>query len=114
MAEMVRVVLVPKDADAEAAANQQIILDLARDPGTNESPGPFPAFGRVGDFNKPETLYPFTLMKDGRMDYGSYATEEQRQDMFDVRTARLVVGEEVAYRTGGGSHTYVVTSVTPL
>ncbi len=114
MQQMVRVVLVPKDASEEVAAEKQIILDMKLDTDTGVSAGPLPAFGRIGDFKRPETLYPFTLMMDGRMDFGSHTTDEQRQDMFEIRTARLEVGEEVAYAAGGQSETYVISTVTPL
>lgn len=114
MLEMVRVVLVPQGVDDDAAAARQIIVDMKLDTETGVSAGPFPAFGRVGDFKRPETLYPFTLMMDGRMDFGTYATDEQREDMFELRTARLVAGEEVAYRKGNESQSYVISTVTPL
>ena len=114
MDQMVRVVLVPQGVSEEAASDRQIILDLKLDTDTGMCTGPLPAFGRVGDFQKPETLYPFTLMRDGRMDFGSYATEEQRQDMFEIRTVRLAAGEEVAYRTGDQSQTYIIKTVMPL
>ena len=112
--DIVRVVLMPKDADADTAGDRQIILDLKIDSDTNTSTGPFPAFGRVGDFRKPDTLYSFTLMGDGRMDYGAYASDAQRQDKLEIRTAPLSVGGEVSYKVGDASHAYTVASLTPL
>jgi hypothetical protein len=108
---MVRVVLMPQRDAAEA---RQIVLDLKMDEESGSSSGPFPAFGRVGDFRAPETLYPFTLMFDGRMDYGAYARDDQRQDMIEIRKAPIAEGEEIAYRAGEQSFTYVIASVTRL
>ena len=79
MPEMMRIVLVPVEGDETTAEAAQIMIDLAIDEAGLNS-GPFPAFGRIGDFRGSETLYPFTLMGDGRMDRGAHASDGQRQD----------------------------------
>ena len=112
--EMIRLTLLPKGAEGEAAGDRQIVIDMKIDPDTNISTGPFPAFGRVGDFRKPATLYPFTLMRDGRMDYGAYASDEQNQDKLEIRTAILTIGSEIEYKTSDKSETYVVSAIMPL
>jgi len=110
----VRIVLVPRGADADTAAARQFVLDLRLDTETGVSNGPFPAFGRIGDFRKPETLIPFTLMMDGRLDTGAYASDAQRQDKLDIRGAALSVGGEVALVSGDGSEAFVIQSITRL
>lgn len=109
--EMVRVVLTPKGAEAEAAAEQQIILDLKVDE-TGKTAGPLPAFGRVGNFTNVGGLYPFTLMADGRMDYGAHASDAERQDNLSVRSVKIAVGEEAIYKDASGESPYVIKSVT--
>ncbi len=106
--EMVRITLMPSDAGEGDA--RQIVIDMKTDAGTRQTTGPFPAFGRIGDFRHPETLYPFALMFDGRMDLGAHATEAQRQVRLDIRTARLIPGEIVRATDGD----YVIRTVTPL
>lgn len=110
----VRIVLVPRGADAETAAARQFVLDLRLDTEKGTSSGPFPAFGRIGDFRKPETLYPFTLMMDGRLDTGAHARDEARQARLEIRDAPLVEGGEVALTDGERSETFVIQSVTRL
>jgi hypothetical protein len=109
--EMVRVVLTPKDAEGDAAAEQQIILDLKID-AEGKTAGPLPAFGRVGNFTNAGGLYPFTLMADGRMDYGAHASVEERQDNLSVRGCKIAVGEEAMYKDASGESAYVIKSVT--
>ncbi len=53
-------------------------------------------------------------MMDGRLDYGAYATDAQRQDKLDIRTAKLVEGGEIAYLRGGESEAYVIKTLTSL
>ncbi|MEJ0022313.1 MAG: hypothetical protein WDN76_01905 [Alphaproteobacteria bacterium] len=108
--EVVRVVLLPQDKNGD----RQFVLDLKLNPETQVSDGPFPAWGRVGDYKKNETLFPFTLMMDGRLDYGAYATDAQRQAVLDIRKAKLVQGGEIALRNGDKTETFVIASVTPL
>ncbi len=108
--ELVRIVLLPQDKNAD----RQFVLDLKLNPETGISDGPFPAWGRVGDYKKNETLFPFTLMMDGRLDYGAYATDAQRQAVLDIRKAKLVQGGEIALRNGDKTETFVIASVTPL
>ena len=110
----IRVTLIPKGADADEAAARQIILDLKLDSDTGTSKGPFPAFGRIGDFRKNETLFPFTLMMDGRLDMGAYASDAQRQDKLDIRGATLEVGGEVALVKGDASETFVISAIAKL
>ncbi len=110
--ELMRVVLTPKGAEGDAAAEQQIILDLKVDAETGMSAGPLPAFGRVGNFTNAGGLYPFTLMADGRMDYGAHATAEERQDNLDIRTRKIAVGEDASYKDADGTSVYVIKSVT--
>jgi len=110
----VRVVLVPKDTDADTAAARQIVLDLRLDTEKGSSNGPFPAFGRIGDFRKPETLFPFTLMMDGRLDMGAHASDAQRQDKLDIRGATLEVGGDVPLISGDASEPFVIQSITRL
>ena len=112
--EIVRVVLTPKGADADSAADRQIVLDMKIDPDTQLSTGPYPAFGRIGDFRKPETLYPFALMFDGRLDFGAYATDGQPVHKIDIRAAKIAVGQEVAYHMGDDSAPYGIDMVTAL
>jgi hypothetical protein len=109
MTEMVRVVLVPRDAEGEAAGDRQIMVDMAID-ATGSAVGPFPAFGRVGDYRKPATLYPFTLMMDGRVDYGAYADAKASEVKLAIRSTILRPGAEIAH----GGETFVIASVTPL
>ena len=110
----VRITLVPKGADAETAAARQVVLDLKLDTEKGTSSGPFPAFGRIGDFRKPETLIPFTLMMDNRLDTGAYATDAQRQAKLEIRGAPLVVDGEVALVDGDKSETFVIQSIAKL
>ena len=112
--ESVRVVLLPVgDHDNEGTA-VQIVLDLQREVGASRSSGPFPAFGRIGDFRRPETLFPFALMFDGRMDLGALASEVDRHMILDIRTAELLPGTVVARTTDGRHDRYVIASVTNL
>jgi len=113
MGEMVRVTLLPKDADGDAAADRQIVIDMAVD-AAGSAIGPFPAFGRIGDFRKPETLYPFTLMMDGRIDTGAYAGDEARQGKLAIRSTPMTIGAEVAHGTGDRTETFVIATVTSL
>lgn len=110
----VRITLVPKGADADTAAARQCVLDLKLDTEKGSSTGPFPAFGRIGDFRKPETLIPFTLMMDGRLDTGAYATDAQRQSKLDIRNAPLSEGAEIALIDGAKTETFVVQSIANL
>jgi hypothetical protein len=110
---MVRVVLLPKDAGEVSAGESQITIDMLVD-GSGSAVGPFPAFGRVGDFRKPGTLYPFTLMGDGRMDYGAHADEAARQDKLSIRATNLTLGAEVACTAGDRVTVFVIDTVTSL
>lgn len=114
MVRWLRVTLVPLDAGADTAEARQIILDLAVDDETNISTGPYPAFGRVGDFHRPDTLYPFTLMGDGRMDFGAYASDAQRQAKLQIRAARLVQDETIACDDAGVTTQYRISAITAL
>ncbi len=109
-----RLVLKPTGADEVTAEDKQIVLDLNVDEATNVSTGPFPAWGRIGDFRKAETLVPFTLMMDGRLDTGAYATDAQRQDFLDIRKAELGAGKTVVLRSGDEATEYEVAKITPL
>ncbi|MBC2778547.1 hypothetical protein [Parasphingopyxis marina] len=109
--QAVRLVLKSAGADGD---DRQIVIDLNRDSETGISAGPFPAFGRVGHFRKAETLYPFTLMGDGRMDYGAHAQDDQRQDRLEVRKAKLTAGEAITCRVGDRADDYLIESVEPL
>jgi hypothetical protein len=113
MGGMVRVVLFPKGAKGPAAADRQITIDMAVDP-VGTAVGPFPAFGRVGDFKKPEMLYPFALMGDGRIDYGAYASDGARQDKLAIRAARLTPGTEILRTAAGTTEIFLIDTVTPL
>lgn len=110
----VRIVLVTAEAGEDEQAARQIVLDLCRDDSTGSSSGPFPAFGRIGDFRRPETLFPFTLMMDGRLDMGAHASEAARQDRLDIRGARLAVGETVTLTGADGETACLIRSVTAL
>jgi len=111
--DMMRVVLLPKDAAAGTAGDRQITIDMAVDAG-GTAVGPFPAFGRTGDFKKPETLYPFALMGDGRIDYGAHAPHEARQDKLALRAARLTPGAEIVRTAAGEAEIFLIEAVTPL
>jgi len=113
-ARMQRLVLKPVGADEDDGNARQLVLDLNVDPETRLSTGPFPAFGRAGDFRRPETLYPFTLMMDGRLDLGAHASDAERQDMLAIRAARMETGAQVARTVGGREDMFVIVSVTPL
>ena len=113
MGEMVRVVLVPKNAEGESAGDRQIMVDMAIDT-AGSAVGPFPAFGRVGDYKKPETLYPFTLMMDGRVDFGALAQAGASQSKLGIRSTQLVAGAEVPLTAADGPETFVIATVTPL
>jgi len=109
--DIVRVVLVPQGA--EDAIDRQIALDLAIDAG-GVAVGPFPAFGRIGDFKRPETLFPFTLMGDGRLDYGAHAGPVPTQDKLAIRNGVLVPGAEILRTLGDRSEAFVIATVTSL
>lgn len=111
MSDIVRVTLFPKVA--EDAGARQIVLDLAID-ASGSVAGPFPAFGRIGDFKRPETLYPFALMGDGRVDFGAHAGDDMRQDRLAIRSAVLAPGAEVAWNTPDRAETFVVDTIAPL
>lgn len=108
---MVRVVLVPQGA--EDATDLQIMLDLTIDAG-GVAVGPFPAFGRIGDFKRPETLFTFTLMGDGRLDYGAHAGPLPADDKLAIRDAVLVPGGEILRTLGERSEVFVIATVTSL
>ncbi|WP_206366439.1 hypothetical protein [Sphingomonas gei] len=110
---MVRVVLFPKGPRDPAATDRQITIDMVVDAG-GSAIGPFPAFGRMGDFTKPEMLYPFALMGDGRIDYGAYASDGARQDKLAIRTARLAPGAEILRTAAGTTEIFLIDTVTPL
>lgn len=107
MAGMVRIVLLPKDGTA--AGDRQIIVDMLADAG-GVAVGPFPAFGRIGDWTKPETLRPFTLMGDGRLDFGVHAPADASRAMLALRGAALSPGVDIA----GTAGPYTIATVTPL
>lgn len=86
MGDSVRVILVPQGE--EEATDRQIVLDLTID-ARGVAVGPFPAFGRIGDFRRPGTLFPFTLMGDGRLDYGAHAGDVPTQDKLAIRSEVL-------------------------
>lgn len=111
MGDIVRVVLFPKDADD--AGDRQIIVDMAID-ASGSAVGPFPAFGRVGDFKRPKTLYPFTLMGDGRIDYGACASDGAPQDKLAIRSVALTPGAEIVRTAGDRAETFVIAAVTSL
>lgn len=112
--QMMRVVLKPAGVDEDEGNARQLIVDLVLDSETGASSGPFPAFGRIGDFRKNETLVPFTLMMDGRLDLGAHASDAARQDKLAIRSAKLATGESVALTGADGDTSYLVVSVTPL
>lgn len=111
MGDIVRVILFPRGA--EDATDQQIALDLKIDTG-GAAVGPFPAFGRIGDFKRPETLFPFTLMGDGRLDYGAHAGPVPTQDKLAIRNGVLVPGAEILRTLGDRSEAFVIATVTSL
>jgi hypothetical protein len=111
---MVRVTLKPQGASEEEGNARQLVLDLVMDPETKVSTGPFPAFGRAGDFRKPETLIPFTLMMDGRLDTGAYASDAQRQDVLAIRTATLAEGTLVERSGADGVDVFEIVNVVGL
>lgn len=111
MGDIVRVVLVPRGA--EDASDRQIMLDLTIDAG-GAAVGPFPAFGRIGDFKRPETLFPFTLMGDGRLDYGAHAGDVAMPDKLAIRNAVLAPGAEILRTAGDRSEAFVIATVTSL
>ncbi len=112
--QAMRLVLKPAGVDETTAEDKQIILDLLVDEVSGASTGPFPAWGRIGDFRKAETLVPFTLMMDGRMDTGAYASDAQRQDFLDIRGAQLGTGKTVMLRSGEDASEYEIARMTPL
>lgn len=111
---MTRIVLVPAGADEAAQAAGQLILDLRVDRATLRSSGPFPAFGRKGDFRQPDTLFPFTLMADGRLDFGAFAPDNARQDVLAIRQAKIAPGEEIACTGPAGETRYRIVSADSL
>ncbi len=111
MSDIVRVILFPKNAEDPGA--RQIVLDLAID-ASGSVVGPFPAFGRVGDFKRPETLYPFALMGDGRIDFGAYASDSARQDRLAIRSAVLSPGVEIDWTANDRAETFVVDTIVSL
>jgi len=112
--DVVRVTLVPKDVEEVAIGARQIIIDLIADIESRQATGPFPAFGRIGDFKLPETLIPFTLMGDGRIDRGVYAPTGVGADKLMIRGARISVGEEVALIGADKTSVYGISAVTRL
>lgn len=104
----VRVLMFVKGVSEDSAPDSQIVIDMVLDSETGASKGPFPAFGRMGNWQKPDTLYPFALMMDDRVDFGTLASDEQNKNVLELRKANLAVGTEVPY----GSQTYVIQSVT--
>ncbi len=112
MGDVVRVVLYPKGGQGAAASERQIVLDLAIDAG-GWAVGPFPAFGRIGDFKRPETIHPFTLMGDGRLDYGAHAGDAA-QDKLAIRGMTLVPEAEIVRIAGNHPETFVIATVTSL
>ncbi len=112
MADIVRVVLYPKGAEGAAVTDRQITLDLAIDAG-GSAVGPFPAFGRIGDFRRPETIFPFTLMGDGRLDYGAHAGDAA-QDKLAIRGMSLVPEGEIVRIVGDHHEAFVIATVTSL
>lgn len=111
MGEIVRVILFP--SGAEDATDRQIVLDLAID-ADGAAVGPFPAFGRIGDFKRPGTLFPFTLMGDGRLDYGAHAGDVPTQDKLAIRNEVLAPGAEILRTAGDRSESFVIATVTSL
>ena len=111
--EMHRIVLVPTDADQNTQLSERLILDLAMDIETRISTGPFPAFGRKGDFHQPATLLPFTLMADGRLDYGAFAPAAEQPQMLNIRQVRLLPEDTVICTHAGAETRYKVVSMAP-
>ena len=111
--EMHRIELVLADADEAAQAAGKLILDLAVDNATLLSSGPFPAFGRKGDFRQPETLQPFTLMAGGRLDFGAFAPAEERADVLNIRHVRVAVEAEVICTGASGETRYRIKFIAP-
>lgn len=112
--EMMRIILKPEGADEATAGAKQIWIDLSVDSETGVSTGPFPAWGRVGDWQQPDTLVPFTLMMDGRMDTGAFANEGERNDVLEIRKATLEAGGTIVRRSGDTVSNYAIESMKPL
>lgn len=111
MGDIVRVILFPQGA--EDATDRQIAVDLTID-AAGVAVGPFPAFGRIGDFKRPGTLFPFTLMGDGRLDYGAHAGDVPTQDRLAIRNEVLAPGAEILRTAGDRSEAFVIATVTSL
>lgn len=94
--------------------NLQVVLDLIVDVDSKQAVGPFPAFGRIGDFRNPDTVVPFTLMKDGLMDRGSNARPGPKEQTLLIRGARLGVGENISMIVGGNTSSYEIVSLVSL
>lgn len=109
--DIVRVTLVPQGE--EEATDRQIVLDLTID-ARGVAVGPFPAFGRIGDFRRPGTLFLFTLMGDGRLDYGAHAGDVSTQDKLAIRNEVLAPGAEILRTAGDRSEAFVIATVTSL
>jgi hypothetical protein len=109
--DIVRVILFPQGA--EDATDRQIVVDLTID-GAGAAVGPFPAFGRIGDFKRPGTLFPFTLLGDGRLDYGAHAGDVPTLDKLAIRNAVLAPGAEILRTADDHSEAFVIATVTSL
>jgi hypothetical protein len=110
--DIVRIVLLPKTASGTQATDRQIVIDLAID-GSGSVVGPFPAFGRIGDYKKPETLYPFALMSDGRLDYGAHASDVPQENLV-IRGRSVRPGAEIVRSSVDGDELYRVETVSLL
>ena len=110
---MNRIVLVPSAGEENERGARQIIIDLLIDR-DGAAVGPFPAFGRVGDYTRPETLFPFALMGNGALAFGAHASVPGSADILAIRSARVIVGAEILRTTNDRAESFVVAEVTPL
>ncbi len=113
VSDMVRVVLLPTDGEGGSASDRQITIDVLID-ADGSVIGPFPAFGRVGDFKRPATIYPFTLMGDGRIDYGAHASDAGRQDKLAIRAMQVALGAQIHHMAGDRTEVFSIETVIPL
>lgn len=95
--QFARVRLVPVvSEDKDDEIDNQILIDLVIDPEANRALGSQPCFGIYGSPVR-DDCYPFLLLKNGDVDFGSNCDASVRFERLNLRDRPIRIGEVVTY-----------------
>lgn len=111
--QFARVRLVPLTSeDKDEEIDNQIMVDLVIDPEMNRALGSQPCFGIYGSPVRDE-CYPFLLLKNGDMDYGSNCDARFRFEKLNIRDRPIRIGEVVTYANDSEEWCCKIVSISP-